>query len=125
MSVRIAGALALGLLAILFAAGCGGGGTLGAESLSQQSEAMQSLAAEGALLAQDAVAGKSTSVYVRVHSSELSKAASGVEAALEGASAQPALEPKRRELVAIAGHVRSALKRLGHASEDATTRDRR
>ena len=62
-----------GILALL-GAGCGGGGRLGAKALSQQAKSVQSLAAEGALLAQDAVSGKTTRVYRREHFSDLSKA---------------------------------------------------
>lgn len=63
-----------GVILALLGAGCGGGGRLGAKALSQQAKSLQSLAAEGALLAQDAVSGKTTRVYRREHSSDLSKA---------------------------------------------------
>ena len=43
--------------------GCGGQGELDAGALSQQAKALQSVAAEGALLAHDAASGKSTGVY--------------------------------------------------------------
>ena len=52
----------LALVAML-AAACGGQGTVGAKALEQQSKAVQSLAAEGALLAQDSADGKSTGIY--------------------------------------------------------------
>lgn len=49
-------ALLLGVLLALVGAACGGSGKLGAKALSQQSKLLHSEAAEGALLAQDAVA---------------------------------------------------------------------
>ena len=88
-----AGALLLALV-VLLAAACGGQGTLGAKALEQQSKAVQSLAAEGALLAQDSAAGKSTGIFRREHATELSSAASKTEASLASASTEPALEPE-------------------------------
>ena len=115
-SQRRAGALLLTLV-VLLAAACGGQGTLGAKALEQQSKAVQSLAAEGALLAQDSAAGKSTGIFRREHSSELSTAASKTEASLASASTEPALEPELRALTALAGKVGADLKRLASASE--------
>jgi hypothetical protein len=118
VSVRLERALVLGTIVALVAAGCGGGGKLGAKALSQQSKSLQSLAAEGALLAQDAVSGKTTRIYTREHSSDLYKAASQAEASLKAAKTEPALEPKLRQLTALATQVSAALKRLGGASKD-------
>jgi hypothetical protein len=59
--------LLLGVV-LLLAAGCGGGGKLGAKALSQQARSLQSDAAEGALLAEDVFSGKTTRVYTRQHS---------------------------------------------------------
>lgn len=115
-SQRHAGALLLTLV-VLLAAACGGQGTLGAKALEQQSKAVQSLAAEGALLAQDSAAGKSTGIFRREHSNELSTAASKTEASLASASTEPALEPELRALTALAGKVGADLKRLASASE--------
>ena len=68
--------LVLGVILALFGAGCGGAGRLGVKALSQESKSLRSEASEGALLAEDAVAGKSTRIYTREHSFELYKAAS-------------------------------------------------
>jgi hypothetical protein len=108
--------LVLGVIVALFAAGCGGGGTAGAKALLQQSKSVQSQAAEGALLAEDAVSGKSTRVFTREHSADLSAAASKAEDSLKAAETEPALRPKLRRLAALAGSVRAALERLGDAS---------
>ena len=99
-------------------AGCGGGGKLGAKALSQESKSLQSLAAEGALLAEDAVFGKTTHVYTRGHSSDLYKAASQVEASLKTAKTEPAFEPELRRLAVLAAQVRDDLNRLDGASKE-------
>jgi len=117
VSLRRERLLVLGVIVALLGAGCGGG-KLGPKALWQQSKSLQSLAAEGALLAQDAVSGKTTRIYTREHSSDLYKAASQAEASLKAARTEPALEPKLRELAALAAQVSAALKRLGGASKD-------
>ena len=117
MSLRQERLLALAVILALLCAGCGSGGKLGAKALSQQSKSLRSLAAEGALLAQDAVSGKTTRIYTREHSSDLYKAASQAEASLKAARTDPALQPKLRELTALVAQVSAALKRLGGASK--------
>ena len=118
VSLRRERLLVLGATLALLGAGCGSGGKLGAKALSQQAKSLQSLAAEGALLAQDAVAGKTTGVYTREHSSDLYKAASQAEASLKVAKTEPALRPKLRRLAALAAQVSAGLKLLGGASKD-------
>lgn len=63
-------ALACLALALLLA---GSGGALGPRSLAKQSM-VQSLAAEGVLLAQDGVDGRTTAIFTREHGSFLSAA---------------------------------------------------
>jgi hypothetical protein len=104
-------------LVALFGAGCGGG-KLGAKALSRESASLRSLAAEGALLAEDAVSGKTTGIYTREHSADLNKAASEAEASLKAAKTEPALEPKLRRLAVLAAQVRADLERLGNASKE-------
>jgi hypothetical protein len=118
MSLRRERLLVLGVILALLGARCGGGGNLGAKALSQQAMSLQSLAAEGALLAQDAASGKTTRVYIREHSSDLYKAASKAEGSLKAAKTEPALQPKLRHLAALGSRVSAALKRLGGASND-------
>jgi hypothetical protein len=117
-SLRRERLLVLGVSVALLGAGCGGGGKLGGKALSQQSKALRSFSAEGALLAQDAVSGKTTRIYTRVHSSDLYKAASQAEASLKVAKTEPALAPSLRRLVVLAGKVRADLGRLGGASKE-------
>jgi hypothetical protein len=118
VSVQLKGALVLAVVVAVFGAGCGGGGKLGAKALSQESKSLQSLAAEGALLAEDAVFGKTTHVYTRGHSSDLYKAASQVEASLKTAKTEPAFEPELRRLAVLAAQVRDDLNRLDGASKE-------
>jgi DNA-binding transcriptional regulator YdaS (Cro superfamily) len=116
VSVRRERAVVLGVIVALVCAGCGGGGKLGVKPLAQQSKALRSLAAEGALLAEDAVSGKTTRIYLREHSSDLYQAASQAEASLKAAKTEPALESKLRQLAVLASQVRADLKRLGGAT---------
>jgi hypothetical protein len=99
-------------------AGCGSGGTLGAKSLAQRAKAVQSHAAEGALLAENSVAGRTTSVYTREHASDLAKAAAREASVLRTARTDPALEPKLRRLRTVAARVAFDLDRLERASGD-------
>jgi hypothetical protein len=118
VTLRLKPVLGVGLILAFVGAGCGSGSQLGATALLQQSKSLQSEAAEGALLAQDAVAGKTTRIYVREHSSELQKAASQAEATLKAAKTESALEPKLRQLAVLASQVSADLRRLGTASKD-------
>ena len=118
VSLRRERLLVLGATLALLGAGCGSGGKLGAKALSQQATSLQSLAAEGALLAQDAVSGKTTRIYTREHSFDLYKAVSQAEASLKAATTEPALQPKLRRLTVLATQVSAAVKRLGVASKD-------
>jgi hypothetical protein len=80
------------VLAVSFGlAGCGGGSqTLDAEALKKQAEALESLAAEGALLAANVSEGDTTRPFVRVHAEALGKNTETVVAALAPDNAQPA-----------------------------------
>ena len=99
----------------LLGAGCGDGATLSAKALAKKAESLQSQAAEGALLARDAVDGKTTRIYTRVHGSDLHKAASEAQTSLAKGKTEPALEPKLRRLAALAASVTAD---LGSASTD-------
>jgi hypothetical protein len=116
--LRLKGVILLGVMLALLGAGCGGGGKLGTKALSEQAMSLQSDAAEGALLAQHVSSGKTTRIYTREHSAELSEAASHIEASLKTAKTAPVLEGKLGRLAAIATRVSTELKRLGHASKD-------
>jgi hypothetical protein len=119
VTARRPGIVVLVVVAAILATGCGGsGGRLGAKSLAKQSETVQSLAAEGALLARDSAAGRSTSTFRREHSSELAKAAASAATSLRAATTTPELRPQLRELRVISARVSAALGQLGSASQD-------
>jgi hypothetical protein len=106
------------LTVALLLTGCGSAGTLGPRSLAKQSDALQSLAAEGALLAQDGVHGRTTATFTRQHGGFLAKAATTTATSLAGARTRPALEPELRRLRTLSAQVRDQLKRLRGASDD-------
>jgi hypothetical protein len=101
-----------------FAAGCGGRGELGAKALSQHSRSLESGAAEGALLAEDASSGRTTDIYLHEHSADLIGAISREKASLTKAAAEPELEPKLRTLRGLAVRVGAELRQLPGASRD-------
>ena len=111
------GALALVAVIALLASGCGSSGRLSAKALTQKSTSLESLAAEGALLARHAGAGKTTHIFTRVHSGYLYEAASKEASSLRTAKTEPALEPKLRHVTSLAGKVSVDLRRVGHASK--------
>jgi hypothetical protein len=110
--------LGWGVIVTLVGASCASSGQLGAKALLQGSESLRSQAAEGALLADDAVSGKATSNYLHEHAVELSDAASQIEASLLAGSAAPSLEPERAQLVVLARRISDDLQRLSSASAD-------
>jgi hypothetical protein len=116
VTLRLKRVLGVGVILALVGGACGGGGQLDAKALSQQLKSLQSEAAEGALLAQDAASGRGTRTYTREHSTELYQAALQAEAVLKAATTEPALQPKLRQLVVLAGQVSAGLRRLGGAS---------
>ena len=99
-------------IAILAAAGCGGGGTLSKKDLQKQAEAVQSFAAEGALVAQSAEEGRTTDTFVRVHTDYLAKAARKVESELGAKNASGSLEQSREDTTKLALLVSQHLDRL-------------
>jgi hypothetical protein len=107
--------LTLALLLAVVVSGCGT--STPPSALAKQAAAVQSLAAEGALLAGDAADGRATGVYRREHSSELAAAASKAATALDRAKTTPALEPRLRRLHRIAVRVSAQLKHLEGASK--------
>jgi hypothetical protein len=110
--------LGLGVILALTAAGCGSSSPLDARALMERSKTLRSEAAEGALLAEDAVSGKATRIYIHEHAFELSTAASQIEATLRAAGTAPALEPDLGQLAALASQISADLQRLSGASTD-------
>jgi hypothetical protein len=98
---------------LLVAAGCGGGGSVSQKDVQKQFEAIQSLAAEGALVADGAADGRTTDVFVRVHTGYLDKAARKVEGQLSSANASGAAERDRVRAARLASSVADEFARLG------------
>ena len=111
---------ALIALALLLLAGCGGGGSLSQKDIQKQFEAIQSLAAEGALVADGAADGRTTDVFVRVHTGYLDQAARKVETTLSSGRASGTAERDRVRAARLASSVADKLARLGDEPGDRT-----
>ncbi len=98
--LRITAALA----AVLLLAGCGG-----QSALRQEAKNLQSLAAEGGLLAGDAARGRSTSVFTREHAGFLVAAAK---------SSATTLAQGPRPLAKVAARVSDDLDRLARSGSN-------
>ena len=101
------------LLAALVAslAACNGG-TVDRHALKQDSDAIDSLACEGALLANDAGKGATTHNFVEVHAGELAQTASNFADALSERPTLPAIERDVRAEARKAGVIAGLLDRL-------------
>jgi hypothetical protein len=108
--------LGLGVILALVGVGCGSSGLLDAQALLQQSKSLRAVAAEGALLAEDAASGKATPIYTHEHAVELSTNASQIEATLEAAETDPTREPELGQLAVLASEISADLERLSGAS---------
>jgi hypothetical protein len=97
--------------AVLLLAGCNGG-TVDSHALKRDAEKVGSLATEGQLLAHDVSQGASTKMFVRVHSKELSRAASNLEDALGERPTSPGITADVRKLSRLAGKVSDELETL-------------
>jgi hypothetical protein len=80
--------------------------------LQQEATGLQSLAAEGGILAGDAARGRSTSVFLRVHVQYLTKAAQSSAATLAAGGSSA------RTLAELAKAVAHELDRLAHSGSD-------
>jgi hypothetical protein len=98
---------------MLLVAGCGAQGTLGKKALSQEAKGIQSLAAEGGLLAGDAARGRSTSTFTRVQARFLRDAARTSAGTLERGGTANA-----RRLAQLSNRVANDLERLSRSGSD-------
>jgi molybdopterin biosynthesis enzyme len=108
----------LALLLAIAVSACADGDQLTEKALEKQTEAVQSAAAEGALLARDASAGRSTAAFTRVHSDALAAQARSVAKKLASAEPSPALEDERLRSLRLAEAVLENLARLGDTTDD-------
>lgn len=101
------------LLAVLVAAlaACNGG-TVDRHALKQDSDALDSLACEGALIANDVRKGETTRNFVEVHAGELAQTASNFADALSERPTLPAIERDVRAEARKAGVIAGLLDQL-------------
>jgi hypothetical protein len=107
----------LAAFALLALAGCGGG-SVSHEQVQKQLEAIQSLAAEGALVADGVADDRTTHVFVRVHAGYLDHAARKVATKLSSASSTGPVERDRARAARLAGGVAARLAALSHQPAD-------
>jgi hypothetical protein len=110
--------LALAGLTLLLA-GCNGG-TVDRHALTNDAATLDSMACEGALLANDVAHGKATTFYVREQAEELQIQSSNLADALAERHALPAIEQKVRTKARDASQLATILERLhDHPSDGA------
>jgi septum formation inhibitor MinC len=114
--MRCGAAIALALV-VLSTAGCGSGG-LSRKDLQKQAKAIQSLAAEGALVADGVADARMTETFSRVHTKYLEEAARKVQTKLASARASGSIDEKRSSALQLAGRVADELAELHGAPED-------
>jgi hypothetical protein len=105
------------VLPVLALASCGGGGVT-AFRLQHDAEQVQSLAADGALLAQGAQRGRLTDAFVRVHAGELAAEAADLREVLASAEPDPGRARATAAVVRLSGRVASRLDELGRHPGD-------
>lgn len=103
------------LAALVAALAACNGGTVDRHALKQDSEAVDSLACEGALLANDVGKGSTTHNFVEVHAGELAQRASNFADALSERPTLPAVEREVRAEARKAGMIAGL---LGQLNED-------
>jgi hypothetical protein len=99
------------LLLVVLLAACNGG-TVDTHALKQDSDAIDSIACEGALLANEVANEASTTAFTRVHAGELANIASNFEDALSKRPTVPGIEDEVRDLARHAGGISDLLLKL-------------
>jgi hypothetical protein len=116
-------AVLLPLLAVLLAA-CNGG-TVDRHALKQDSDAIDSLACEGALLANDVRKGATTRNFAEVHAGELAQTASNFADALSERPTLPDIERDVRAEAKKAAQIAALLDQLSTDPDRAAAADLR
>jgi hypothetical protein len=115
-SIRRAFAVAVAVLGV-GVAGCGGG-ALDADTLAKEVDAVASLAAEGALLADGAARARTTRAFTRVHADELVATATEEANRLKTSAVPRGLERRAAEAARLASEVATLIERLARAPGD-------
>jgi hypothetical protein len=108
----------LPLVALLFLAGCNGG-TVDRHALENDRKTLDSIACEGALVADGVARGRTTVVFARVHSDELRIDASNFADALASRETEPGIERQVRRTARRAARLAAVLERLHDHPADA------
>jgi hypothetical protein len=109
------GALAAAAVTALTLAGCGST-TLDPEALGKSADTVHSVAAEAALLAEDAADGRTLGTFQAAHSAALRETVAKEAKTLHSADAQGDLRARADRLGALADEVSASLQRLEHAN---------
>ena len=113
------GACALATLAVLALAGCNGG-TVDRHALTNDAATLDSIACEGALLADDVARGRTTTYFAREQAEELRIQSSNFADALSRRKTVPAIEQKVRKKARDAAKLATTLQRLHDHPSDRT-----
>jgi dethiobiotin synthetase len=101
----------LATLSVVLVAGCNGG-TVDQHALTNDAATIDSLACEGALLARDVAAGKTTAFFAREQAEELGIEAANLADALADRKTLPSIEQKVRAKSKDAARLAATLQRL-------------
>jgi hypothetical protein len=107
------------LVALVFLAGCNGG-TVDRHALENDRKTLDSIACEGALIADGVARGRTTAIYARVQADELRIQASNFADALASRKTVPSIERQVRETSREAARLADALQRLHDHPADRT-----
>jgi hypothetical protein len=107
------------LVALLFLAGCNGG-TVDRHALENDRKTLDSIACEGALVADGVARGRTTAIYARVQADELRIQASNFADALASRKTVPSIERQVRETSRQAARLADVLQRLHDHPADRT-----
>ncbi len=114
---------AVALVAVLFLAGCNGG-TVDRHSLTNDKKTLDSIACEGALVADGVARDRTTAFYAREQAEELRIQASNLADALASRKTVPSIERQVRQTAKQAARLADILQRLhDHPSDRAVAAD--
>jgi hypothetical protein len=110
---------AAAFVAVLFLAGCNGG-TVDRHALMNDKKTLDSIACEGALVADGVARDRTTAIYARVQADELRIQASNFADALASRKTVPSIERQVRETSREAARLADVLQRLHDHPADRT-----